>query len=111
MALTWTFDSQGGNQLIGTQRVRKGTVTFDSSYATGGETFTPADLGLAFLTDLQVEVDATAGYVPVWNRSTTAPKLMAFYGDNNNAADGPLIEVPNATNIATAAARFTAYGY
>lgn len=109
MALTWTLDSDG-RQLIGKQRSVAGSVTFDSSYPTGGEAFTAADLGLTFLSSFEVEIDATAGYVPVWNRSTTAPKLMAFYGDNNNAADGPLIEVPNTTNIATAVARFVAYG-
>ena len=110
MALTWTFDSQG-RQLVGNQRQITGSVTFDSSYVTGGEPFTPADVGLTALLSFEVELDATAGYVPVWNRSTTAPKLMAFYGDNNNAADGPLIEVPNATNIATSVCRFAAYGY
>ena len=108
MALTWVLDDR---QLVGNKREVAGSVTFDSSYPTGGEVFTPAALGLTALTDFQVEIDATAGYVPVWNRSVSAPKLMAFYGDNNNAADGPLIEVPDTTNIATAIARFRATGY
>lgn len=109
MALTFSIDNNG-RQLVGTVRTVSGTVTFDSSYVTGGEPFTPAEVGLAYLSDFDCE-PSTTGYVPVWDRSTNAPKLMAFYGDNNNASDGPLIEVPAATNLSTVVARFTATGY
>ena len=107
MALTYTLDDR---QLIGTKRCVRGSVTFDSSYVTGGEPFTAADFGLTAITDVEAQT-STTGYVIMWDRSTTAPKLMAFYGDNNNAADGPLIEVPNTTNLSTVVARVAVYGY
>lgn len=107
MALTFSLDDR---QLVGNKRQVRGTVTFDSSYATGGETFTPADFGLTAITDVQAQ-PSTVGYVAVWNRSTTAPKLMAFYGDNNNASDGALIEVPNTTDISTSVHRIAVTGY
>lgn len=110
MALTFAIDQDSGRQLVGTCREVRGTVTFDSSYATGGESFTAADLGLTQITDFTCELGAT-GYAGVWDRSKTAPKLMAFYGDNNNASDGPLIEVPSTTNLSTVVCRFAAQGY
>lgn len=86
------------------------TVTFDSSYVTGGEPITPAMFGLSRIVAVYAFATAT-GYVPVWNRSTSAPTLMAFYGDNNNASDGPLIEVPNTTNLSTVIADVIVIGY
>lgn len=107
MALTFALDDR---QLVGNKRQVSGTVTFDSSYVTGGEPFTAADLGLTAITNFEAQ-PSSVGYVATWDRSTSAPKLIALYGDNNNAADGPLIEVPNATNIATSVHRFVATGY
>lgn len=107
MALTFALDDR---QLVGNKRQVSGTVTFDSSYPTNGESFTAADLGLTAITNFEAQ-PSTVGYVAVWDRSTSAPKLMAFYGDNNNASDGPLIEVPNATSLTTSVHRFVATGY
>lgn len=111
MALTYTANPP---QLVGTRRTVTGTITFDSSYATGGEAFSPQAIGLSQLTDLVVSPGRdtnTSAMVPVWNRSTSAPTVLAMYGDNNNAADGALIEVPNATNLATLVCAYTATGY
>lgn len=107
MALTYTVDN---TQLVGTKRMTQGTITYDSSYATGGETVDPHALGLQMLTDLRIS-PSTGGYIGVWDRSTTAPKLMAFYGDNNNASDGPLIEVPSTTDLSAVVVRYEAWGY
>jgi hypothetical protein len=38
------------------------------------------------------------GYSLEYDEATS--KLLMFHGDNNNAAAGPAIEVPNATNLA-----------
>ena len=38
------------------------------------------------------------GYVPVYDKATD--KLKVYYANNDGGADGPLIEVPNNTNLA-----------
>ena len=109
MALTYTFDANSP-QIDSKQRRVKGTVTFDSSYATGGLTVTPASLGLTSITDIEVHAQS-ADYRVNWNRSTSAPKLLAYQGDNANASAAPGIEVPNTTNLSTLVCRFTAWGF
>lgn len=42
---------------------------------------------------------ASTGYVPVWNGDTDSPVVHVLYGDNNNASDGVLIEIPDSTDI------------
>lgn len=73
-------------------------VDFDSSYPTGGESLTASDLGFAGTVDLLL-AEPQSGYVFEYDRVNS--KLLAYYGDNNNASDGPLIEVPNTTNLST----------
>lgn len=70
-------------------------IDFDSSYPTGGEAIDiSANERLAF-----VGAQPTSGYVFQWDAANQ--KLLAYYGDNNNAADGPLIEVPNTTDLSS----------
>jgi hypothetical protein len=103
MALTITDTDAGPPQAIaggraGYKAVVK-TVAFDSSYpntgGTVGEPLSASDLGLS--TALFVVAQPTAGYVFEYDYS--ASTLKAFYGDNNNASDGPLIQVPNTTDL------------
>lgn len=89
-------------ELIGRERSVKATVTFDSSYVTAGEPFTAAQFGLTSIKNVFAAPglgSTTTGYVPVWNRSVSSPTLLALMGDNNNASDGPLIEVANTTDL------------
>lgn len=86
-----------------------GTATFDSSYPTGGEPFDVAAVGLYSLQTLEVEA-GLGGYLTVWNKSVSAPKILAYQGDNTNAAAAPGIEVPNTTNLATVTVTFIATG-
>lgn len=106
MALSYSLD--GPVQYEGTKRVVRGTITFDSSYPTGGEAVTVASLGLVKLEDLTLSGDD--GYVLRWNRSASSPLILAYMGDNNNASDGPLIEVANTTDLSAVVTRFTAVG-
>jgi hypothetical protein len=73
----------------------------EASYPTGGM------LGLQTAVRLATKDNRTVkgivgmdcgGYVPVWIPATGA--VMLYYG-NFDASDGPLIEVPNATDIHT----------
>jgi hypothetical protein len=105
MALTY---STTNIDVIGSRRQVTGSITFDSSYLTGGEVLTPSLIGLYQIEHM--EVDPAQGYVPRWNRSQTAPTIQVFQGDNANAAAAPGIEVPNATNLATLVVGFRATG-
>lgn len=100
-SITWA------SEVPGTRREVRGTITFDSSYPTGGEAVTLAQLGLTRLDWLSVET--TDGYVPAWDGSTSAPKVKLFWVDTT--VDGaPLAEVASTTNVATVVARFHATG-
>lgn len=112
MALTVTMDK--APQLVGTQKRVSGTITFDSSYVTGGEPLTLSSLGLYALTGfvgVNAASTATNQYIVGWDRSQTAPKLKVFQGDNTNAAAAPAIEVPNATNLSALVINYEATGY
>jgi hypothetical protein len=111
MALTYSVNPP---QLVGAERVVTGTITFDNSYLTAGETFSPTAVGLTSLKNLEVGAglgSSTTAYVPVWNRSVSAPKVQAFWGDNNNAADAALIEVTSTTDLSALVCGFRATGY
>ena len=75
-SITWA------SEVPGTRREVRGTITFDSSYATGGEAVTLAQLGLTRLDWLSVETTDGA----------------------------PLAEVPSTTNVSTVVVRFHATG-
>jgi hypothetical protein len=95
-----------GSVLGAKQRISVSIITGDSSYVTDGELITANQLGLTRITAL-IPV-ANSGYIPVWDQDNS--KLKVFYGDNNNTSDGPLIEIPNATNIATVTFTVIAFG-
>lgn len=93
--------------VAGTKRFCICTISFDSSYPTGGEDFTLADFG--FKRRIDYGHGFGSGYVCEADRTNL--KILAYYGDNNNASDGPLIEVPNTTNLSTlTSVRFLAIG-
>lgn len=81
---------------LGSLRAVVASVAFDNSYPTGGESIAASKFGLGKIEFLIAQ--STGGYIFAWDNANS--KLLAYYGDNNNAADGPLIEVPNATDLA-----------
>lgn len=92
MALTITNVKSG---VMGDMKYRIVTVDFDSSYPTGGEVLTAGDLQLVSV--MKVDAQLTSGYGFQYDHANE--KLLAYYGDNNNASDGPLIQVPNTTDL------------
>lgn len=94
-----------GPEVPGSRKESYGTITFDSSYPTGGEAFVPAEFGLDRLDWLQIA--GATGYVAVWDGSTSAPKVLLY---RQTAATGALAEVPATTNVATVVVRFRAVG-
>lgn len=71
MALTVVINRRN---VVGHQTIVTGTIAFDASYPTGGESFTAADLGLRTI-DLML-VQSTAGLV--YNYDYTNSKLLAY---------------------------------
>lgn len=75
MALTIALDAQpDGRTFSGARQVRRGTITFDSSYPTGGEAITKTNLFLHSLDELTVY--PTSGLVFEWDK--TNGKIIAY---------------------------------
>lgn len=107
MALAYTVSD---SRVVGTEREVRGTVAFDASYPTGGESLSglAAACGLSLVND--VKFFPHEGFVFEWDSANA--KVLAYYGDNDNASDGALVQVPNTTDIsAQAAVQFVAKGY
>lgn len=88
-----------------------GTIAFDSSYATGGESldFTSAGLDM-FRTVLGVLVETKSGYL--FEYDYTNKKVKAYRFDYDAVADGAAIEVANTTDLsAVTGVRVFAWGY
>jgi hypothetical protein len=97
-----------GIDVFGKLRVRRGTVTFDSSYPTGGEAVTAGSFGLSEIEFLLVIGTRGSGYVVEFVPSTS--KLKALWVDTT--VDGaPLAEVANTTDLSAVVADVIAFGY
>lgn len=93
--------------IAGNREMRIVDITLDTDYATPGYAITAANVGLGTIEHV-ITPGPISGYVPEWVPSTG--KLQVRYG-NNDAADGPLIEVPNGENgIDTLVGRFVFIG-
>lgn len=78
------------------------SFALDNSYVTGGYTGLQAKVKAKTAVNRDVSILAFIpqdcnGYIPVWD--PTNSKLKVYYIDNNNGSDGPMIEVPNATDL------------
>jgi hypothetical protein len=94
-----------GPEVPGSRKEVIGVITFDSSYATGGEAVTLAQLGLSRLDYLVVT--AGIGYLPTWDGSLTTPKVLLY---RQTAATGAFAEVPSTTDMSATTVRFLAIG-
>lgn len=96
-----------GPEVPGNRKFVTATVTFDSSYATGGEAISLSSLGLNRLDFIWAVTQD--GYVPAWDGSTTAPKVKLFWVDTTT--DGAaLAEVPSTTDVSSVVVRIFAFG-
>ena len=94
-----------GPEVAGSRKTVIGVITFDSSYATGGEALTLAQLGLTRLDWL--ELNAGIGYLPTWDGSVSSPKVLLY---RQTAATGAFVEVPSTTDMSATTVRFNAVG-
>ena len=102
MALTVTVTDE---QVTGQQRKVSGTIDFDDSYLSGGESLTPAMLGLTTLD--KIVVTPFLGFV---FDHTAADNLLHAYWVDTTVDGAPLAEVPSMTNMDDIVPSFTAWG-
>lgn len=106
MALTVTL-SGDWMESIGNKRAVRATIAFDSSYPTGGESLTAANLGLGTIE--YIRIDPKAGYV--FEYDYTNKKVLAYrsgavaahthtlHFNNADVADGAGTRVNIGTNL------------
>ena len=119
MALTVTNQAGTGPGIAGTRpvyaasggrglKIVTGTLAFDASYPTGGEATT--DISGHFTELLGVLIESKSGYT--FSYDYTNNKVLAYYVDNNAAADSAQIQVPDTTDLsAVTGVRFFAWGF
>lgn len=76
------------------------SFALDSSYPTGGETGLQAKVKAALGRDVTILgfiCQDCAGYFVTWD--PTDSKVKVYYINNDGGSDGPMIEVPNATDL------------
>lgn len=89
------------------------TALTGGTYTTGGDQLSLATMqkiGIGQVVNITCG-PTRGGRVVEFVRNVGSPKLRLFYGDNNNAADGPLIEVPDTTSITNESINCIVYGY
>lgn len=91
----------GGSDAI--KVFRMVAITFDASYATGGEALTADDLGLSSIDFVSVE--PASGYL--FEYDYTNAKVLAY---RCAAAAGAHTQVPNATNLSAVSTRALVVG-
>ena len=92
MALAITVNKRG---VVGDLRYADLSLAWDSSYPTGGESFTPADAGMD--TFHVVSAHQKSGYT--FEMDYTNNKILAYYYDYNGSADAVAIQVANAVDL------------
>lgn len=104
MALTIALPLDPDAQVEGARRYSVANVTFDSSYPTGGEAITAAQLGLNSVAFAICNVKAVGGTVNVanvyYNRATA--KLMVF--------DETPAQVASAADLSSLEVQVVAFG-
>lgn len=96
-----------GPEVPGNRKFVTADVTFDSSYATGGEAISVSSLGLTRLDFMWVSADD--GYLPQWDGSLTAPKIKLFWVDPNVNPQA-LQEVTATENVSSVVVKVFAFG-
>lgn len=98
MAITVTRVS--GPHSTGSRWETVSTVLLDTSYPTGGEALTKADLGFAATVDPTFNVTAqpTAGYIPEYDHVNS--KLLMYRQKDPAAAGGADIALPQVADTA-----------
>jgi hypothetical protein len=95
--------------VFGNKKVRLGTVTFDSSYPTGGEAYTAGLFGLSKLR--KVRVDPKGGYTFDVDTANSTIKVFGVRIDSTSTGIIRQEEMSNGTDLSSVVAEFEVYGY
>lgn len=96
-------------EFNGQKGYKRATITFDSSYLTGGEVLAAASLGLSSIDTLQLtsrNFSATEYLAPVWDK-TDGTVMLAWTG---GAISSHLDEITSATDVSAQVVEVLAYG-
>lgn len=105
---TWTPNTPSASPIdANAGYMMRGSITMSSSYVTGGDAVTAAEIGLGTLEDLFLAACTTSGYVLTYNSANGT--VQAFW--TGSALSGVLSEVTSGTNLAAVTGEAIAYGY
>jgi len=107
MALTYAIRE---HLALGNVKGQIVDITFDSSYAAGGEIVDKAALGFAVIYGVFPVAANLASGVYTFGYNPTTRALIAYWGDYSAAADGPHVEVPAGTNLSGVTVRCLVLG-
>ena len=112
MALTLSKPSPPADYTAGNKKVKYVIATFDSSYATGGESLTAADVKMKRITHVTPELASNSGKTAgvVVGYDYTNSKLYALTAAAVPGSGSLLQEVASTTNLSTLAVRLRIEG-
>ncbi len=113
MALALTYSTVDDN-VIGAKRARTVSIVPDSSYAIGGESFLPADVGYVVIDRvifLGPAVDPDTVDNAVIPHYDKANGKIQFFWDNESGSNSSLVEVDDTTSLAAYTAVCLVIGY
>lgn len=97
-------------QKVAQESIREGTIDFDTSYPTGGESITLADFKLTGI--YYVVFQPTAGYFFEWDYTNKKVKVFYIVASALSPAAAAATEVSNATDLsALTGVRYRVFGY
>jgi hypothetical protein len=104
------------NEIYGDKRRTRTFLAFGQNYPTNGEPLTARQLGLYKIDNFTASRAWTSDVPPQALVAITASAtpdiyVQVYQGDYDNAADGPMVEVPNATDLTGLFASIIAWGH
>lgn len=111
MALTVSNVDSFSQDVWGRHRVAVVEVTFDSSYPTGGESFTPADAGMAEFSLVLVSPDSSPAYQFAYDYSAQKILVFGVQQDADAAVTDPFDEEDNAADLSSVTVRVLCVGH
>lgn len=85
-----------------------GTITFDSSYATGGEAIAATDMKLSSKIEF-LQASSAAGYI--FEYDATNGKVKAYWPNSDATAPSVAKQVASTTDLSAVTCNFIAFGY
>lgn len=111
MALTIANVNAYADDVWGRHRIRLVTVTFDNSYPTGGELFTPANVGMSQIDAVFVSSDHTPAYNVAYDYVNQRLVVSGVEQDADAAVTDPFDEENAAADLSTLVIRVLVVGF